>query len=117
MSAELNLQLGINFTKNAATIQRQLNAQFNVAGNNSLQLTRSVATSDVTLSIGSIGTVGYVYLHNLDATNFITFGSDGTNYPLKLKPGEFALMRWNAAAVHAKSDTAACLLEYVVVED
>lgn len=74
----------------------------------------SVATSDASLAKGGVSTIGYVYLRNLDATNYILIGADGTNYPIKLKPGEQAAFPWNDTNVHAKANTAACNLQYAM---
>jgi hypothetical protein len=76
-----------------------------------------LSTSDTTLNKGNIGTLGYVYFKNLDAVNNVTIGSDGTLFNLTLKPGEFGVIRWNAAAIHAKSAAGTPLLEYWMVED
>jgi hypothetical protein len=119
MSNELvTSALSIQYSKNSANIAcGPAGGNFTVSGDNALKLARSIATTDVTLSIGSISTIGWVWLRNLDPTNFIIFGLDGSTYGLKLKPFEFTFVRWNGAAIHAKSDTAACLLEYAVFED
>lgn len=77
----------------------------------------SVGTSDETLAKGDVATIGYIWLKNLGPTNYVEFGSDGTLYPLKLKVNEFALLRWNAAALHAKANTAACNVQYAMLSD
>jgi hypothetical protein len=76
-----------------------------------------LTTGDTTLNKGNIGTYGYVYFKNQDATNNIQIGSDGTLFPLLLKPTEFAVVRWNAAAIHAKASVGTPILEYWAVED
>lgn len=54
----------------------------------------------------------------LSTDKIILFGSDGVNYPLRLKGGEFALIRWNAAAIHAKASAAGpAELHYTIIED
>jgi hypothetical protein len=76
-----------------------------------------LTTGDTTLIKGNITTYGYVYFKNQDATNNIQIGSDGTLFPLMLKPGEFGVVRWNAAAIHAKATVGTPILEYWAVED
>lgn len=49
--------------------------------------------------------------------NLLQIGSDGTLYPISLKPLEEAVVRWNAAAIHAKSSLASTLWEYLLIED
>ena len=87
------------------------------SGNGFVKSVISVGTADETLALGDVATNGYLWLHNLDGTNYITFGPDGSSYPVKLKAGEIALLRWNGAAIHAKANTAACQLEYALIED
>jgi hypothetical protein len=76
-----------------------------------------LSTADLTLNKGNIGTYGYIYFRNQDNTNNVQIGSDGTLFGQMLKPGEAAVVRWNAAAVHAKSVAGAPILEYWAVED
>jgi hypothetical protein len=117
MANELNLNASLSFVKNAAQVQRNINSSLTVTGNSIVQAVQNIGTADETLALGDISTIGYVFFHNLDGTNYIQIGSDGALYPLKLKAGEWALLRWNAAAIHAKANTAACDLEYIVVSD
>jgi hypothetical protein len=73
----------------------------------------TVGTSDETLALGDISAPGWVIIKNLDATNFVLLGSDGTSYPIKILPGQtVGPVFWNAAAVHVKADTADCAVAY-----
>ena len=118
MSAELTLQAAIAFLKGGASLNASFPSSFfDVAGGVGTQQVASIGTADEVLPLGDISTIGFVFLRNLDATNFITIGSDGTLYPIKLKPNEFFLGRWNAAAIHAKANTAPCNLESLILPD
>jgi hypothetical protein len=79
----------------------------------------SIATSitDSTLNKGNVATIGYCVFHNQDTTNNVTIGSDGTLFNLMLKPAEWSVVRWNAAAIHVKAAASTPILEYWVVED
>lgn len=111
----VGVQLVLNRNDAELQIARQ-SPLLGMVGSHFVKAVQTIGTSDETLDIGEIGTIGFVYLRNLDATNYIEIGSDGTNYPLKLLKGNVALFRWNAAAIHAKANTASCLLEYAVLE-
>lgn len=99
-----------------------------VAGADSYDIYRTVAGTSPT-SLGKIGnTTGVTFddtglagdAGTAPATgvdNVILIGSDGTLYPMKLKGGEFSLVRWNAAAIHAKANTIASKLEYILISD
>jgi hypothetical protein len=75
-----------------------------------------LTTGDTTLNKGNIATYGFVYFKNWDTTNNVQIGSDGTLYPIILLPTEYSIMRWNAAAIHAKAFAGTPLLEYWAVE-
>jgi hypothetical protein len=77
----------------------------------------SIGTTNVSLAKGNVSTIGYVFLRNLDLSLPITIGSDGILYNLTLKAGEFALCRWNAAAIQCKTASGTVILEYWMVED
>lgn len=119
MANELSANVSLTLNKNSAvtTAYPSGSNQFTVTGNAAIKQTVSVGTSEETLSKGDIGTIGWVYLKNLDATNYVEFAGTTTDYVLKLKAGEFALVRWNKTNVLAKANTAACLVEYMLVED
>lgn len=118
MAQELQVAGSISFTKVGATLSKVFtNSYFDVSGTAGISNVISVGTSDESLALGDISTIGWVYFKNLDGTNYISIGSDGTLYPIKLKAGEFALMRWNAAAIHAKANTGACNFEYLLIPD
>ena len=76
----------------------------------------ALSTTDATVSKGNIGTIGRFYFKNLDVTNTIQIGGDGSTYPLSLLPGEDAKGRWNTTAVHAKSTAGTPKLYYLLVE-
>lgn len=68
----------------------------------------------------AIGTEGWCFAKNLDATNFIEIGVQvgGTFYGLiKLKPGEPALFRWSSTAPYVRADTGVANLELMTVEN
>lgn len=74
-------------------------------------------SAEVLQKPADMGTIGWVYLHNLDTTNFVAFGDDADGPSLKLKAGEADFVRWGATDVSAKADTAGCDVEYALFED
>lgn len=74
------------------------------------------------IGVGTINVEGYLYLRNLDATNYITFGPQvGTGSMEvvgKLKAGEIAFLRLDPGVVIlAVADTAACKLDVRLYAD
>lgn len=55
----------------------------------------SVGTSEEDLAIGDIATLGWLYLKNLDATNYVTYGPKDTTMKAfgRIEAGEFAILR------------------------
>ncbi len=51
------------------------------------------------------------------ADNVLLYGDLSADYPLTLKGGEFAVFRWNAAAIHAKANTVTIPVEITIYED
>lgn len=72
------------------------------------------------LDLGDVGSVGWIIIHNRDATNFIQVGADvtGSFVPVvKLKAGERGCFRLQTANTYLKADTGNCRVEYLLVED
>ena len=118
MSKELAINLSLSFLKGGAQLNTNASPSITVAGSNYTKQTVTVGTGDATVGLGSVGTPGYVLVRNLDSVNYISLSTDGSTYPvpLQVKAGELALLRWQSAAIHAKANTASCLVEFTIVE-
>lgn len=116
MSQEITNTSQFTYRKNGAVITRNTSTTNDASGNGAVQNIQSIGTTDETLDKGDVGTVGFLYAKNLDPTNYVDIGPDGTSYPIRLKAGEDCRTKWNGSAVHAKANTAACLLDYVLIE-
>lgn len=117
MANELTLSVSAGFAKSSILFNKSFAGSVTVSGSYPISTAQNIGTSDETLDLGAVATPGYIVLKNRDATNYITLGEDGTSYPVKLKASEFAILRWNGAAIHAKANTAACDLEYLLIPD
>ena len=117
MANELSLSGSASETKNGATFAATYTKTVTVAGDTPVSLVQSIGTADETLSLGEISTLGYMIAKNLDATNFIEIGHTSGTYSIKLKALEFCIFRVGSGmtAIHAKADTAACLLQYLLL--
>jgi hypothetical protein len=102
----------------SAQIQQQLQGQFAMAGNLVSSGIANIGTSDTQIPIAALGggTIGWIALKNLDATNYVTFGADGSHYPIQMNAGEFCAARWNGAAVHGIANTAGVNVQYYIFE-
>lgn len=117
MANEIQYSFTLQFSKGGAADSKTASANVTVTGNDYVRGTQVVGTTDETISLGDIGTPGWCFLHNLDGTNYVEAGPDGTNYFVKCKAGEYAMFRVGSAAVHVKANTASCSVEYMIIED
>lgn len=71
--------------------------------------TQNVGTSAELLDKGDIGTVGYLFVKNLDPTNYVELALDSgaTQIFAKLLPGEFALIPTRQQC-YGRANTGAC---------
>lgn len=79
---------------------------------------QSIGTSEEAINLGEASAPGYALFINRDETNFIELrvGTAGAKFA-KLKAGEVALLRLGSGAQvpYAIADTAACQLEYFIL--
>lgn len=67
-----------------------------------------------------VAAAGWARFENLDSTNFVQIGIDvsAAFHPfVKLKAGEFCILRLGTNAPYAKADTAAVQLDYEIFQD
>jgi hypothetical protein len=118
MANEIKASVSLNVkTALGARLDRSASKSIDMTGESILQTTQLCAASNATLDMTNteLGTPGYVFIRNMDSTNFCSIGLT-SSYTIKLKPGEFCLFR-AAADLYAAFDTAAGYLEIIVFED
>tara|TARA_R100000808_G_C2137715_1_gene145802 strand:+ start:1500 stop:1862 length:363 start_codon:yes stop_codon:yes gene_type:complete len=72
---------------------------------------------EVLVEAAELGTAGLIFIKNLDSTNYVTFGTHATsNHTIKLLAGESCLFR-AAGAIYGLSNTSACNVEYIIIEE
>lgn len=117
----------INFTGNLSISKGNLRRQF--ATSRAFDFTSSappaacgiasIGTTHEAIAMGDVATAGWARFENLDATNYLEIGIvvAATFYPVvKLKATEFCIFPLGTNAPYAKSNTAACLLDYEIFE-
>jgi hypothetical protein len=79
---------------------------------------QEIGTSEEAIGLGFAGAGGWMYLQNLDDTNYIEIRANtGVADLIKLLPGQFAVFPTAADAVpYAIANTAACDMRVVVFE-
>lgn len=93
--------------------------QLTQAGTHSLESIQSIATSATAVSIGSCANIGFIFIQNLDPTNYVEVDIVNTfnSWPQKLLPGGPGIFLCpEGTAVFAKAHTGACDCKVVVCE-
>lgn len=120
-SAEITVGASLGFAKSALANQMtQLSKTFDMTGTPYERRSMSVPTAATALPLGDVTTPGWCFIINLDPTNYVeVLISTGLTALIKLKPGEFAVFRFAAAAVApaVKANTAAVLIDYLLLQD
>lgn len=116
MANELSISITHGYTKgNASLPSRTVATNVTVTGTVFVDSLQSIGTSEETIALGEVATplVGYLYLRNCDATNFVEVGNATGAYQIKLKAGQQACLpldSWDG--IYAKANTGAVLLQY-----
>jgi hypothetical protein len=93
------------------------NLQFDQAAIGADERIQSVGTSEETLG-EALSTTGWLFMRNLDGTNYVEWGPATNTYVGRLEAGEFAIFRTiPAATIYIKANTAACDVWYRWLED
>lgn len=69
----------------------------------------TIGTTEESVSLSELSTLGWCYIQNLDTTNYVEWGFATGVYGGRLKASEIALFRLNpGASLYMKANTAAC---------
>lgn len=118
MANEIRVTATLSAEKSSGKIPTLGDAQrIDMTGVDMITSTQSVGTSDeVLVQPTEIGTLGWVWLKNLDDTNFVSFGLT-SSYTIKLLAGEECVFRAAGADIYALADTASCVVQYAMIEE
>ncbi len=122
MANEISISASLTCTKSSVTVASGGQSKsVDLAGDQMLANVQIVGTSAEAIQMADVTVGGYMFIRNMDATNFVQLALDSavaTQIFAKLKPGEFALFRPpTGATIYAKADTANCNCQVVAVED
>lgn len=107
----LNLSVTVDLQNGSVSTKRSVTSVLPQAGDGGKVSTVSVATGGTTHDFGD-ATRGYVFIRNLDDTNFVYWGAASASGRIgKIEAGEFAMFRRCNQNYVFTADTAACLLE------
>jgi len=122
MADEITLTVSIDVTNPAGFTTKRSTSRLKVTqsaagASGGIQ---EIGTGYEVIGKGDVSTEGYVYIANLDSTNFVQIGTDGgaALVPImRLNAGEAQLFRLDAAAtLYAEADTAAVDIDVLILE-
>ena len=127
MADELTIKTEMSFLKTPTTEVQLQPDEFtvDVTGGDFNYQTQSIATSAEAIALGDITTPGYMIVHNTDDTNYVEIGYDDSGFKPTVKllggtnsdgTGDWAIFRHTQAAPQAQANTAACVIEYLLIE-
>ena len=122
MANELTVTAKLRYAKGsgdaAVSKTSELTKTLDVSGTIISDFLQTIGTSVEAVSLGDIATLGYVLAQNKDATNYVTISTDagGANPVVRLRAGELALFRANAA-IYAQANTAACNVHFILISN
>lgn len=91
-----------------------------MTGSRYLHGRQSIGTSEEPLVLGEVPAGGWLWIRNLDATNYVVMKGAAAAVALpRMRAGEPAMFRLdaNATAPVLQATVAACLVEYLLLED
>jgi hypothetical protein len=121
MANELTVACSVAFSKGGVNARLDVSPTLlTVAGTHGQSMSQSIGFAAAeALNLGEMGTVGQVVIVNLDATNFVNVltGVGGVIFA-KIKPGDFLKLPVGSGAqqIYLQADTAAVMVEYIVIE-
>lgn len=117
MSNEISAILSVNYEKGGAKTQISENIQITQTGDSFTEGVQEIGTSEEEIAQGAdVGTPGFLFVKNLDDTNYVEVGSTTGVYDHKLLPGQWAWYHHNSATIYAKANTGACNVFYCIFE-
>lgn len=110
MANEINIQAILTIQRSTPPMQASGALDITQTGKHCICNIQNIGTSAESLVFGDSATLGYVFIKNLDATNYVQLGLDSgvTQIFAKLRPNEFCLVPTNQNSLWAKANTAAC---------
>jgi hypothetical protein len=121
MASEITVSLTVAASKGGISQRIDVPATLlTMTGSRINKLSQSIGFAAAeALQLGEMGTVGQVVIINMDATNFVTVTtSNGGVVMAKILPGDFLKLPAGSGtqAIYLQADTAAVLIEALVVE-
>lgn len=121
MADEITIISGLSVTKTnlTATIPTT-SASVDLTGTRFIRNCQTVGTTYEAITVGDLGSAGWCYIKNTDATNYVEFGLEvtGAFYPfVKILAGETAgPMKLSTLSIFGRANTGAVVADIFILE-
>lgn len=119
MANEITVAASISVVKNGAVVSAAQSKTADMSGDQTMSTVQIVGTSAEALTLGDVSTIGYVFLKNMDPTNYIEVALDSgvsTQVFAKLLAGDITLIKASTATIYVKANTNPCNLLIAATE-
>lgn len=118
MANEISATVSLYASKSGVVATAASTLNSTMAGDQMITNVQIVGTGAELLVFGDVLTIGYLYLKNLDATNYVTVDitSDFSSWPQIILPGESILLKPGDVNIYAKSSASTCNVLTVAIE-
>lgn len=117
MANEITVQSSLAYKKTGLSgISMSGNTQASQTGDKYIAGVQTIGITEEALDKGDVIAIGYLFVRNLDPTNFVDVGAAAGEYCHRLQPGGFVCGPWFGTTAFAKADTAPCKVEYAITE-
>lgn len=117
MADEISFSASLSINRNGVTTSASASKNATQTGTDYQLGTQTIGTAAEQLNKGDIGTIGYVFVKNLDPTNYVELALDAgfTQIFAKLLPGEFCVIP-TQQQYYARANTAPCSCLVAMIE-
>lgn len=118
MANELTVTTSLSYSKTNDTVNRAKSCTVTVTGSVRHGGVQTIGTSEEALALGDVSSIGWVYIQNLDGTNYVQIAAiPSEKFTIKLKAGEACAFRSSGNTVYAMANSAAVKVAYEVFSD
>jgi hypothetical protein len=118
MANELTVTTSLSYSKSNDTVNRSKSSQITVSGSVRASGVQVIGTSEETLQIGDVTSVGVVFIQNLDPTNYVEVAAvPSERFSIKIKAGEGYPFRATGNTIYLRANTAAVKVAYEVFSE
>lgn len=118
MSEELQTSASLHFVKGERDVEKSYGGiMLDVTGSIYFQGNQVIATSSTVVKVGSLSSVGYVIVKNLDPTDYVSF-HNGTSGALTVEvpPKGVAMFKFaTGGTLYATANTTTVEIEYTLI--